>query len=79
MMHVNHVTYVQFYSVRQVVNIILYSLMRMVHFVIIILRRTLSIFSGIEQTLVQFGNICKFLKNTARYESLLEKTDTVSG
>ena len=51
----------------------------MANFVIIILRRTLSIFSGIEQTLVQCGNICKFLKSTALDQSSLEKTDTVSG
>jgi hypothetical protein len=53
--------------------------MRIVNFVIIILRRTLSIFSGIEQTLVQCGNICKFLNSSFLDESSLEKSDVVSG
>jgi hypothetical protein len=51
----------------------------MVNFVTIILRRTFSIFSGAEQTLVQCGIICKSLKSGAFDESSLEKPDTVSG
>jgi hypothetical protein len=49
----------------------------MVNFVIIILRRTFPIFSGIEQTLVQCDIIYNSLKSGAFDESSLEKSDTV--